>query len=139
MCRDEHMRCSREGRRSSTACGTLDFLHHEYLIYTYESTTDKVSTMIDNDPNHTSNDAVKPDESVSEGPPKKKCRASSEDDFTEPRRVRYDELLEARANLFDILDDCKSQLGGTQAEAFKKLYMAARVWEALEDLLLPDH
>lgn len=47
-------------------------------------------------------------------------------------------LSNAREGFFRALDSCKANLGGSQSEAFRQLYVSAKMWQAQEDLLLSN-
>ena len=79
-------------------------------------------------------DSTKP--SDVEPSPKKTRRVSSQRGSTKAQKDNRSDLIKARSTFFKILDECKSKLGGAQAEEFKELFISARMWEAQEDLFM---
>lgn len=81
------------------------------------------------------------EESEYEGPPKKRARQSSHKEKIDYENQVEDsrqgsDMVKARSYFFNVLYNCKEKLGGLQSEAFKELYIAAKMWQAQEDLML---
>ena len=69
-------------------------------------------------------------------PPRKKTRLSGAQAGKEGEQ--RSDLDDARNDFFETLLAYRDLLGGSQSEPYKKLYVAAKMWEAQQELLLSE-